>query len=307
MKMKRIIIILAFIVSIAAFSACKFTLQDKGTPEYLTQIKEWHKQRIANLKKETGWLNLAGLYWLKDGENKFGSSKNMDVIFPAGKAPDKIGSLFLKDSIVTISVDASVNVKCAGKPVSKLQLINDQQNNTTILEYGSLRWFIIKRGTKYGIRLRDLDAPLVKSFQDIETYPINSDWKFEAKLEPFSQPMKIEIPNILGMTEEETSPGLLLFKKDGIEYKLLAIEEGNKYFMIFADETSGKETYGAGRFLYADKVDSNGLTYLDFNKAYNPPCAFTHFATCPLPPKQNHLKLSITAGEKKFESESHSY
>jgi len=303
--MKTNVIIIVFAVLIAAFSSCKQTQKDKGTTEYIAQIKEWHNQRIVNLKKETGWLNLAGLYWLKNGENKFGSGKNNDIVFPEGKAPDTIGSLFLKDSIITISVKTDVKVISAGKQVSSLKLLNDQQNNTTILEYGSLRWFIIKRGTKYGIRLRDLEAPLVKSFQDINTYPINSDWKLEAKLEPFKLPMKIEVPNILGMTEEETSPGLLVFNKDGIEYKLLPVEEGNKYFLIFADETSGKETYGAGRFLYADKVDSNGLTILDFNKAYNPPCAFTHFATCPLPPRQNHLKLSITAGEKKFESESH--
>lgn len=303
--MKTNVIIALFAVSIATFFSCKQTQQVKGTAEYISKIKEWHNQRIVNLRKETGWLNLAGLYWLKDGENKFGSGKNNDIVFPEGKAPDTIGSLFLKDSIVTISVKTDVKVISAGKQVSNLQLLNDQQNNTTILEYSSLRWFIIKRGAKYGIRLRDLEAPLVKSFKDINTYPINSDWKLETKLEPFKHPMKIEVPNILGMKEEENSPGLLVFNKDGVEYKLLPVEEGNKYFLIFADETSGIETYGAGRFLYADKVDSNGLTILDFNKAYNPPCAFTHFATCPLPPRQNHLKLSITAGEKKFESESH--
>jgi hypothetical protein len=303
--MRRDFFITVLIALISVLSACKETMQDKGTKEYIARIKEWHNQRIVNLKKETGWLNLAGLYWLKEGENKFGSGKNNDIVFPEGKAPNILGSLFLKDSIVTLSVKSNVNVTSSGKQVSSLQLLNDQQNNPTILEYGSLRWFIIKRGAKYGIRLRDLEAPLVKSFQDINTYPINSDWKFEARLEPFKLPMKIEVPNILGMTEEETSPGLLVFNKDGIEYKLLPVEEGNKYFLIFADETSGKETYGAGRFLYADKADSNGLTILDFNKAYNPPCAFTHFATCPLPPRQNHLKLSITAGEKKFESEAH--
>jgi len=305
--MKNIILISSFFVLIVAFFACKYTPQDKGTPEYIAQIKEWQIHRISDLKKETGWLNLVGLYWLKEGENKFGSGKNNDIVFPEGKAPDLIGSLFLKDTIVTLNVINNVNITCAGKPVLNLQLITDQQNNATILEYGSLRWFIIKRGNKYGIRLRDLDAPLVKSFQEIDNYPINSDWKIEAKLEPFNSPMKIEVPNILGMTEENISPGLLIFKMDGVEYKLLAIEEGNRYFLIFADKTSGKETYGAGRFLFADKADSNGLTYLDFNKAYNPPCAFTHFATCPLPPKQNHLNLSIIAGEKKYESESHSY
>jgi uncharacterized protein (DUF1684 family) len=304
---KRKSLIIAFLLLIIALTACKHPLQDKGTPEYIAKIKEWHNKRIANLKKETGWLNLAGLYWLKQGENKFGSGKNNDIVFPDGKAPGIIGSLFLKDSTVTINVNAAVNVICNGKPVSNPHLINDQQGDPTILEYGSLRWFIIKRGTKYGIRLRDLEAPLVKSFQGVDTYPINSDWRLEAKLESFKPPMKISVPNILGTAEDDTSPGFLVFKKDGIEYKLLAIEEGDKYFLIFADETSGKETYGAGRFLYADKVDSNGITYIDFNKAFNPPCSFTHFATCPLPPKQNHLKLSVTSGEKKYEDESHSY
>lgn len=267
-------------------------------------MKEWHSKRIDNLKKEKGWLNLAGLYWLKQGENKFGTDKANDIIFPDGKAPAFIGSLFLKDSIVTFKANNGVEIKSNGTRITALELKDDTRGET-VLELGSLRWFIIKRGDKYGVRLRDLESELLKTFQGVETYPINSDWKFEAKLEAYNPPKKVEVPNVLGMIDTSIVSAALTFEKDGIVYKLDPLDEGKQYFIIFADETSGSETYGAGRFLYVDKADSTGKIYIDFNKAYNPPCAFTKYATCPLPPEQNHLKLKITAGEKMFHGGGH--
>ncbi|MEW6702660.1 MAG: DUF1684 domain-containing protein, partial [Bacteroidota bacterium] len=264
------------------------------------------------------WLNLAGLYWLKQGSNKFGTDKTNDLVFPEGKAPAFIGTLFLwkssvsppkadsdipsgNDTVVTLKVNDGVEVKSNGAKVTTLELKNDLQGEATVLEYGSLRWFIIKRGEKYGVRLRDLESPLLKSFKGIETFPVNSDWKIEAKLEPYNPPKKILVPNVLGTVDTMFVSAALIFEKDGVTYKLDPIDEGKRYFIIFADETSGSETYGAGRYLYADKSDSAGKIYLDFNKAYNPPCVFTKYATCSLPPKQNYLKLKITAGEKMFE------
>ncbi len=281
------------------FVGCQEKLVEKGSPEYLDDIKNWQKKRIENLKKETGWLNLAGLFWLKEGENKFGSNKSNDIVFPE-KAPEFIGKFLLKDSNVTIEIIEGIDVHNDGKKINTLQLKDDMQGKPTILECGSLRWYIIKRGNKLGVRLRDLESELVKNFKGIESFPINEDWKIEAKFEPYNPPKKILVPNILGTIEEEFSPGALIFNKDGKIFRIDVLNEGDSYFLIFADETSGKETYGAGRFLYVKKPGPNEKLFIDFNKAYNPPCAFTKYATCPLPPRQNYLKLRITAGEKKY-------
>ena len=303
--MKKIVLAICAVTFLFIIASCSKTLEEKGDSKYISQIKNWHNKRIENLKKENGWLNLVGLFELKQGENKFGSGKNNSIVFPEGKAPDYLGTFTLKDSVVTIKIENGADVKCEGKTVTTMELKNDMQGTPTVLSYGSLRWFIIYRSGDYYVRLRDVDAPLVKSFKGIDTYPVNSDWKLEAKLVPFDPPKKVSIANILGKVEEDISPGTLVFTKDGKEFSFDALYEGNQYFIIFADETSGNDTYGAGRFLYVNKVDSTGKTIIDFNKAFNPPCVFTKYATCPLPLKQNHLKMKVTAGELMFHGGAH--
>jgi len=302
--MKKFVFNILFILLSITLFKCGSDLKENGSPQYISEVKEWHSKRTENLKKENGWLNLAGLFWLKQGENKFGADKSNDVIFPEIKAPAFIGTLILNDSVVTIKVNDGVEVKSNGAKVTELELKNDTQGET-ILELGSLRWFIIKRQNKYGVRLRDLESPLLKSFKGIETFPINSDWKIEANLETYNPPKRVDVPDVIGNVTTSIVPDALTFVKEGVTYKLDPLDAGKQYFIIFADETSGNETYGAGRFLYIDKTDSTGKIYIDFNKAYNPPCAFTKYATCPLPPKQNHLKLKITAGEKMFHGGGH--
>jgi hypothetical protein len=180
------------------------------------------------------------------------------------------------------------------------------KGNPTVLSYKNFRWHIIKRQDKFGVRLRDLTAPLVKNFKGIETFPINDDWKIEASFVPYNPPREILIPNVLGMIDTSKAAGKIIFKKDGKEFSLEALDGGpDSFFIIFADETSGKETYGAGRFLSVEKPKQGQKFYIDFNKAYNPPCVFTKYATCPIPPKENHLKLRVTAGEKMFEGGAH--
>lgn len=293
-------IFLFFIISFIALPGCSGNNGEKGSPEYISQIKLWHQKRIENLKKENGWLNLAGLYWLKEGENTFGTNPGNDIVFPKGKAPGRIGIFILKDSTVTIKINNGIKVTSNSKPVKEMKLKSDLSGDPTVLTLGFLKWFIIKRSDKYGVRLRDLSSELLSEFTGIDTYPINEDWKINAKYEPYNTPKSISIPTIIGTVDEEKAPGALVFEKNGKQYKLDPVVEGNQFFIIFADETSGKETYGAGRFLYTSKPDSTGNVILDFNKAYNPPCAFTPFATCPLPPKQNYLRLKVTAGEKKY-------
>lgn len=299
MNLNRIIRIKLFIfpLLILIFTGCKSS--SKTDQAYISEIQQWHKNRINNLKKDNGWLNLIGLFWLKEGENSYGSAKNNDIIFPKG--PEHIGKFVLNDSIVTVKIFPKVEVLNRGKKVKEMKMNNDQQENTTILESGSLKWYVIKRGSEYGIRLRDLDSPKIKNFSGIEIYPIDKKWKITAEFIPYDPPKEISIPTILGTVEKDHSPGALIFKINNKEYKIDPLDAGNSFFIIFADQTNGDETYGAGRFLYTDKPDSNNQVILDFNKAYNPPCVFSEFATCPLPPKQNYLHVEITAGEKKYE------
>jgi len=296
--MKKNIFFLAILTITLLIYSCKNEhLVQKGSPEYISEVEQWDQKRISRLKEETGWLNLAGLFWLKEGENKFGSEKNNDIIFPFG--PGQIGSLFLIDSIVTIKVNPGVEVLHNGTSVSEMIMKDDYSDSTTFLQTGSLKWNIIKRTKGFAIRLRNLNSQLVKEFKGIERFPINVDWKIEAKFEVYNPPKKIMIPDIVGTIDEESSPGAAVFEVDGKTFSMDALDAGgSRIWFIFADETSGEETYGAGRFLYTDKPDSVGKVILDFNKAYNPPCVFSKFATCPLLPKDNYLKLIITAGEK---------
>ena len=291
----------SILIIIAGFTGCGKTNRGvKGTPKYIASIKTWHNQRIKNLKKPDGWLNLAGLFWLKEGVNKIGSGQDNDIVFPKDKAPEYIGKVTINDTIVTFHAGNGNGATYNGKPVTSIRLYSDMTGNPTVIATGSLRWFIIKRGNKIGIRLRDLKAPLLQNFSGIRTYPINENWRLTAKFVPYKQPKIVSIPSIIGTVEKDTVEGSLVFRIKGKTYKLDPVEEGKELFIIFADKTSGEETYGAGRFLYASDPDSAGDVVLDFNKAYNPPCAFTPFATCPLPPGQNYLPVKITAGEKKY-------
>lgn len=289
-----------FLFALILLSSC--SLKKEGTnasPDYQYEVNLWHSKRIDGLKKDTGWLNLVGLYWLEEGENTIGSSDKNKIVFPQN-APEEIGILTLKDSTLFFNSSNENNVNLNGETIINIEMKPDISGNPTILETGSLRWFIIKRGDKYGIRLRDLEAELLKSFEGIERFPIDSLWKINAKFEKHDPPKKIMIPTIIGTVEESISPGKLTFKIDNKDFSLEPTAAGQGLFVVFADLTSGEETYGAGRFLYIDGPDSNNNVVLDFNKAYNPPCAFTKYATCPLPTESNKLKVRITAGEKNF-------
>jgi uncharacterized protein (DUF1684 family) len=274
--------------------------QQKADLNYITEIQRWHQKRLENLKSPTGWLNLAGLFWLKEGENSFGADSSNDIVFPQDKAPDFIGSLTLQGGTVSFRAKPGIEVRHNDSVVTSITMRNDLEGNPTVLELGTLSWTIIKRGEKFGVRLRDHEHPLLQEFNGIETFPIDSTWRVEAGFEPHDPPKMISIPTVLNTINEEPSPGAFVFKVDGKTYKLDATGEmsDKELFVIFADLTNGKETYGAGRFLYVSTPGESGKATIDFNKAYNPPCAFTDFATCPLPPEQNKLPIRITAGEK---------
>jgi uncharacterized protein (DUF1684 family) len=264
---------------------------------YQSEIKAWHKERVEALKKEDGWLNLAGLFWLEEGRNAFGADGNNKIVFPADRSPAQLGTFVVKEGQIILEAKPEAEIYNNDQLVTSLVVFPYEK--PIVLKHKSLRWFIIKRGDKFAVRLKDLESPVLKAFTGIETFPVSENWKLRAKFEP-TEGRKIPIVDITGRLDEQESPGVLVFDIRGKQYRLDALKSGEGFFILFGDQTNRKETYGSGRFLYTKKLDEAGYTELDFNKAINPPCAFTPYATCPLPPKQNMLALSVTAGEKNY-------
>ena len=268
---------------------------------YEQELEQWKAKRLANLKSEDGWLSLIGLFWLKEGENRFGSDPAGEIVLPDGKAPQHAGTLKLTNGKVTLEANPDAKITSKGQPVNTLELKSDDEDGgPTMLEMGTLSFHVVKRGERLGLRVKDRENPARAAFKGNEYFPADRRWVVNARFEPYQPPKQVPILNVLGMETEETSPGTLAFEVDGHPYKLEALKEKGEeqFFIIFADQTSGKETYGAGRYLYADPPGADGRVTLDFNRAYSPPCAFTKYATCPLPPSQNRLPLRVEAGER---------
>ncbi len=270
---------------------------------YENEINAWHANRVATqLVGDNGWLNLAGLYWLNEGFNTFGSDPSNDVVFPKGKMVANAGTFVVQQGKVTMEVNEGVKILKDSVPVTQEVIHIPDSSFYPVLSYGTLQWLIIDRSGKLGVRLRDLDSEAVKNFKGVERYPIDPKWRVEATFEKYEPIKHVAITNILGQTYQSPCPGALVFTIDGVEYRLDAIDDGTEgeYYILFGDKTNEHETYPSGRYMYVKYPDEEGKVIVDFNKGYNPPCAFTEFATCPLPPKQNGLDLAITAGEKNY-------
>lgn len=292
------------IIAIAFSIACtKPKKTSFDTAAYKTEVEKWQNARLTSLKKEDSWLTLIGLYWLKEGENKFGSNTANSIALPKDKAPEVAGSFWLDKGHVRLAAQPSAIITADGKPVTALDLKDDNDDSgATILKMGTLIINIVKRADRIGVRVKDSQAAARLQFNGLEYFPTDPKWRVEARFEPYQPAKVIPITNVLGMTDNETSPGALAFEVNGKTYRIDPILEKGEtdYFIMIADGTTERETYGAGRYLYVSPPDASGNVVIDFNKAYNPPCAFTAYATCPLPPKQNHLPLRIEAGEKKY-------
>jgi len=285
----------ALVVTIGIASAnIAFSQNGSG---YQKQIDEWHAKRISSLKADNGWLNLVGLYWLDDGRNSFGSNKQNKIVFPQGTITELAGYFVRSGNTVKLIANENAHIKVNNEQVKEALIFTDSAQ-APVVSSGDLRWTIIKRGDKIGVRLRNLKSSAAIDFKGVPRFAVDSFWRIAATLQPAGNGANILITNVLGQTSVQKSPGKLVFKFNGAQYSLDALEEGNELFIIFADATSGSTTYPSGRFLSAKKPDADGHTVIDFNKAYNPPCAFTDYATCPLPPKQNDLPFPVTAGEK---------
>ena len=267
-------VFLAGLAATALFAATAFE----------SELAEWRKSREAGLRRDGGWLTVTGLFWLREGANRFGKEASNEIALPDG--PAHAGVFTLRNGKVTAAMSGA-----------ERELRPDSDD---FLKVGRLSLFVIQRGDRYGIRLKDPESPYLRAFHGLEYFPPAEAFRVTAKF--VSEPRKIPILNVLGQTEQDDCPGYAAFRLHGRDVRLYPVlEEPNakELFFIFKDQTSGQETYGAGRFLYSD-LPRDGKVVLDFNKAYNPPCAFTPYATCPLPPKENRLPVRVEAGEKKY-------
>jgi uncharacterized protein len=275
------------LIGIALFAAILMSAETAAT--YTDSIRAWQKHRDVGLRSENGWLTLVGLFWLKPGDNTIGAAPDSDFVLPK-TAPAQVGRLHWADGRVTLF-----------EPSGAHKDLSFDDNNPDVVKAGSVSFFVIKRGERMGIRAKDAASPVLKNFEGMSYFPINPAMRFEAKLIPDVQ--KIPILNVLGQTEMEESPGWVEFTYQGHPYRLRPIYEdsasGKTLYFLFKDLSNKTKTYPAGRMLNVP-LAVNGKVDLDFNRAYNPPCTFTPYATCPLPPKENHLPFVVNAGELKY-------
>jgi hypothetical protein len=269
-----------------------------GADPYLNEIAKWRAEREARLQTDTGWLTVVGLHWLDQGPNAVGSSPAAAVVLPP-PAPADVGTITLQGKDARFVAAKGVSVTSKGKPVRQIALDAD-----TPLELGPLTFFVIERASRLGVRVRDRNAETRRNFHGLRWYDADPRWRVRAKLEPPPAGRTVTIGTIVGDQLEVESAGHLVFAIDGREFRLEAVyetPERDELFVMFKDRTNGDATYGAGRYMYPPPpVD--GIVDLDFNRAYNPPCAYTAFATCPLPPRQNWLPVAIEAGEQSYEA-----
>jgi len=280
--------------------ALPLLLPQASAPSYQAEIHQWQRHHEANLKADDGWLTVVGLVWLKEGENTVGTDRSSNVVLPQGSAPLRAGFFEFHNGTTSFQPAAGTNWTLNGQPISsRVPLRADSSGSPDGLRLNDLTLFVIQRGNRFGIRVKNKNSEQRRTFTGLKYFAVNNAYHVVAKFVPYDPPKKIAVPNILGDTEQEPSPGYVEFMLNGRKCRLDPVLEGDLLFFIFRDLTSGRETYPSGRFLFA-AMPKNGEVALDFNKAVNPPCAFTPFATCPLPPKQNHLPIRVEAGELRY-------
>ncbi len=263
------------------------------------ELNAWHRRRIERLKRPDGWLTLVGLFPLHEGSNTMGSAEGSDLRLEE-KLPARLGVLRWSDDGFLFTPAAGAGLLLDGKPLENaVEMLPDSSGNPTILRRGSFSFYLIERGPKFFVRTKDNDSPVRAAFHDIERFPPDPTWRIIARWEPFDPPRMLEIPNVLGQVEKEAVHGAIVFEHEGTTVRLLPTgDPAQGLSLIFGDATNGEETYGGGRFLEIAPPREDGTVVVDFNRAYDPPCVFTPYATCPLPPTENVLPFGVEAGEK---------
>ena len=268
---------------------------------YQAEIVKFQQDREALLKTDNGWLTIAGLWFLTQPETTFGSDSLNDIVLPDG-APPRAGTFVMHDGIVSVKAADGVTFQLDGKSITAATLKPDALGPPDRISLGNLQLWVHNSGDRLSIRMRDANSLLRRDFTGTKWFPINAAYRVEAAYAPYAKPKVVGIPNILGDIDQMVIPGIVSFTLNGQPHTLEPIAEGDpptKFWFVFRDLTSQKETYPAARFLYTPPP-TGGKMILDFNKAENPPCAYNPYTTCPLPPEQNRLRTRIEAGEMRY-------
>jgi uncharacterized protein (DUF1684 family) len=267
-----------------------------ANPEYENNILKWRQEVDTNLRRENGWLALAGLFWLRKGTNVIGSDPESDILLPQ-RAPARLGTFAFDGNNVTLNVEASLPVEVNGVQTTSALLDADQEDVPSFLTFHDMRMVVVRRSKGVGIRVWDNAREARRTFPTRKWYPIKEEFRVPALYIRYATPKVVKMPDILGAILDEPMQGYLSFEINGKKHELIVEElPDRRLFVQFMDLTNGNPTYPSGRYHYTD-AHENGNVYIDFNKAYSPPCAFTEFATCTFPPQENHLNVAIEAGE----------
>ncbi|MDP9468620.1 MAG: DUF1684 domain-containing protein [Chloroflexota bacterium] len=277
-------------------------MPDIAPEDHASLVTAWRAARDARLRDPDGWLTLVGLHWLEVGENHLGAHPANQVVLHGHEIPPRVGSLWVENGQARLVPHAGVEVLHAGKPIGEMLLEDDHDGHPTLLELGNLRFHLIRRGDRLALRVRDATAPELGQFQGMDSFPIDPGWRLVAQLEPAPAEATVEIVDITGSVSRDPTPGTVAFDRDGTTWRIEALPGGEdgSLWLIFGDATNGTDTYAGGRYLYTEPPATDGSVVVDFNLAYNPPCVFSPYATCPLPPAQNRLALRIEAGERRY-------
>jgi uncharacterized protein (DUF1684 family) len=312
--------LLCWAVPLALGAAAQENAPPLDPAAYQKEVEAWRANRIASLKRPDGWMSDVGRFRIEEGENRVGSDPSGQVVLPAGKAPAFVGTLVRRGDTVkflpapglpsTLTAERHrmgdhglIDPAPAGAVVvGPLALADDNtEEGPTVVHAGSISFYVIRRFDKLLVRVKDAQAPAITAFKGIDDFPVSAGWRVVARYETYNPPKPVTITNVLGETEEVGASGAVVFDHGGQTVRIDAFEEsGGRLFLIFGDQTNAFETYGAGRFIDTDQAPKDGRVVVDFNKAFNPPCALSAYAVCPLPPKQNRLPLQVKAGEKTF-------
>ncbi len=285
---------------------------------HLQEVEQWRQERRTSLEQPDGWFSLVGLFWLEQPESTCGSDPSSAVRLP-DSAPARAGVFRMSDGGVEFEANPDAGVLVDGQVTTRgvapegrkrnngpegdkrNMLATDVEGEPTVIEVGSIKLYLIDRGGRIGVRVKDSQSPALLAFDGLENFAVDPQWRTEARFVPYDPPRQIAVPTVLGTIAEQPSPGAVEFELAAASHRLDVLSGGDEeYFIVFGDASNGKQTYGGGRFLSAVAADEAGRVVLDFNQAYNPPCAFTPYATCPLPPRQNRLALAVHAGEKNY-------
>jgi uncharacterized protein (DUF1684 family) len=278
----------------AAFALPAFA----ADPAYVKDVQDWRARAEARLRQDNGWLTLAGRYVMKPGPNTFGTGENNDIVFPNGLGPARIGTITAEPTRVEVQLEPGLTMEKDGIPMTD-KVMDTSEGARDWVSLGRASFYVIEHQGRYVLRLADKESEVRKHFGGRVWYPVNEEYRIPAKFVPYDPPHRMPIVNVIDEVSDEVSPGYVEFTLRGKRYRLDAVGEDDGLFLVFRDATAGKTTYKPGRFLYVEKKPAPGETFmLDLNRAYNPPCAFSEFTTCPLPPKQNILDARIEAGEK---------